>query len=75
MDCKDMLGSARRGGVQQFGFDLQLCSGLLQHRAIDQESVLHPFTERGDLGQLQVHMVAGQYAGDGIEQGLCGRWC
>ena len=45
-----------------------LLAVLLQRRAVDQEGVLDPLAQRGDLGQLQVDVVARQHAGDGVEQ-------
>jgi hypothetical protein len=66
-----LAGHGQRGGATASSSSLsmlQLRAGLLQRRAVDQEGVFDPFAERGDLGQLQVDMVAGQHAGDGVEQ-------
>jgi hypothetical protein len=41
---------------------------VLQFRPVDQKGVFHPLAQRGDFGQLQIDAVAGQQAGDGVEQ-------
>ena len=54
--------------VEQLGLDLQLQLVLLQRGAVDQEGVLDPLAQRGDLGQLQVDVVPGQHPRDRVEQ-------
>ena len=53
---------------QQFGFELQYSLGFVQQHAGDEESILGTFTQRIDLGGMEMNAMGKEYPGNAVEQ-------